>query len=110
MGGKRTAYTLIKICLMIVIIFYFRYNKETNLMEPSTVIFKKSSLSFLGCFCMFVATSLRLVNYKEFSKDDEVYIECTNFTVINYALKVAGSIHEKTLTVILLSLQVKCYV
>lgn len=59
---------------------------------------------------MFVATSLRLVNYKEFSKDDEVYIECTNFTVINYTLKVAGPMHEKTLTVILLSLQVKCYV
>lgn len=110
MGGRRAAYTLIIICLMVVIIFYFRYNKETNLMEPSTVIFKKSSLSFLGRFCMFVATSLRLVNYEEFSKDDDVYIECTNFTVINYTLKVAGPSHEKTLTVILLSLQVKCFV
>lgn len=85
-----------------------RYNKETNLMEPSTVIFKPKSLSFLGRFCLAVAKVLRLVHYKETVKDGDTLAECTNFTLINYLLKVAGPTHERSLTTYLLTIQVLC--
>lgn len=85
-----------------------RYNSETNLREPSTVIFKPKSLSLLGHFCLFIAKTFRLVHYKEFEKDGEIVAECTNFTIINFALKVAGPTHERSLTVYLLTIQVLC--
>lgn len=76
-------------------------------MEPSTVIFKPKSLSALGHFCLSIARTFQLVNYKEFQKDSEEFAECSNFTIINYILKVAGPTHEKTLTVYLLTIQVR---
>uniref|UniRef100_A0A2L2YJL3 UDP-N-acetylglucosamine--dolichyl-phosphate N-acetylglucosaminephosphotransferase n=1 Tax=Parasteatoda tepidariorum TaxID=114398 RepID=A0A2L2YJL3_PARTP len=85
-----------------------KFNKDRNVMEPSTVIFKKSSLSTLGCFCMWVARTFKLVCYKEEFKDNELYCETSNFTIINFMLKVAGPTHEKTLTTYLLSFQVLC--
>lgn len=85
-----------------------RFDKERNVVVPSTVSFRPNSLSSLGHFCLSVAKSLRLVNYKEVEKDGETYAECTNFTIINYFLKVVGPTHEKTLTIYLLSIQVLC--
>lgn len=75
-------------------------------MEPSTVIFQNKSLNFLGRFCMGVAKTFRLVKCQEFTKDGEIYAESTNFTLINFMLKVAGPTHEKVLTIYLLAIQV----
>lgn len=75
-------------------------------MEPSTVIFKPKDLSFLGHFCLFIARTFRLVHYVETVKDGDTIAECTNFTIINYVLKVAGPMHEESLTKFLLSTQV----
>lgn len=76
-------------------------------MEPSTVVFKVKALNFLGRFCMTVAKTFRLVKYTEYIKDGEVYAESTNFTLINFMLKVAGPTHERTLTLYLLTIQVR---
>ncbi|KAG8179866.1 hypothetical protein JTE90_007046 [Oedothorax gibbosus] len=83
-----------------------KFNKELNVMEPSTVVYQNKSLNFLGRFCMAVAKTFRLVKYQEFTKDDAIYAESTNFTLINFMLKVAGPTHEKVLTVYLLAMQV----
>lgn len=85
-----------------------RYNKITNLMEPSTVTFKPKSLSLLGYFFLKIAKTLGLVHYTENIIDGDVYAECTNFTLINFMLKVAGPLHEQKLTIYLLSMQVLC--
>ncbi|KFM57402.1 UDP-N-acetylglucosamine--dolichyl-phosphate N-acetylglucosaminephosphotransferase, partial [Stegodyphus mimosarum] len=78
-----------------------RHNKETDLMETSTVIFKPKSLSFLGHVCLSIARNFHLANYTEKIQGDEVIAECTNFTLINFTLKVAGPTHEKVLTIYL---------
>lgn len=85
-----------------------RFNKELNVLEPSTVIFKKDSLSFLGRFCLFIAKLFRLVHCTERVKDEEIYTESTNFTLINYTLEVFGPMHERTLTLYLMTIQMLC--
>ncbi|GIY23418.1 UDP-N-acetylglucosamine--dolichyl-phosphate N-acetylglucosaminephosphotransferase [Caerostris extrusa] len=85
-----------------------KFNKEQNILQFSTVIFKENSLPFLGHFSLFIAKTFRLVHIKEITKDGEVYLECSNFTVINYMLKIFGPTHERTLTIYLLAIQVLC--
>ncbi|GIY18236.1 UDP-N-acetylglucosamine--dolichyl-phosphate N-acetylglucosaminephosphotransferase [Caerostris darwini] len=85
-----------------------KFNKEQNILQFSTVIFKENSLPFLGRFSLFIAKTFRLVHIKEITKDGEVYLECSNFTVINYMLKIFGPTHERTLTIYLLATQVLC--
>ncbi|GBN96840.1 UDP-N-acetylglucosamine--dolichyl-phosphate N-acetylglucosaminephosphotransferase [Araneus ventricosus] len=85
-----------------------RFNREQNVLEASTVIFRETSLSFLGRLSLFVAKTFRLVHIKQEVRDKEVYTECTNFTLINFMLKVLGPTHERTLTIYLLTIQALC--
>ncbi|KAF8791954.1 UDP-N-acetylglucosamine--dolichyl-phosphate like protein [Argiope bruennichi] len=85
-----------------------RFNRAQNVLEPSTVIFREASLSPLGRLSLFVARTFRLVHIKEDVRDGEVYSECTNFTLINFMLKVLGPTHERTLTIYLLTMQALC--
>ncbi|XP_054724578.1 UDP-N-acetylglucosamine--dolichyl-phosphate N-acetylglucosaminephosphotransferase-like isoform X2 [Uloborus diversus] len=85
-----------------------KYNKDTDLMENSTVIFKPKTLNIIGRFCLNIARLFRLITYTEKLKDGEVFAESSNFTLINFMLKVAGPTHERKLTCYLLSIQVLC--
>lgn len=85
-----------------------KYNPDTDLREMSTVAFKDNQLKVLGRVCLFLFEKLHLVTVKRYSKDNEDYVECNNLTLINFVLKVFGPLHEQTLTVVLLTIQIIC--
>ncbi|XP_076780982.1 UDP-N-acetylglucosamine--dolichyl-phosphate N-acetylglucosaminephosphotransferase isoform X2 [Arvicanthis niloticus] len=83
-----------------------RLNTKTGKLEMSYSKFKTNSLSFLGTFILKVAESLRLVTVHRGESEDGAFTECNNMTLINLLLKVLGPTHERTLTLLLLLLQV----
>ncbi|XP_069470483.1 UDP-N-acetylglucosamine--dolichyl-phosphate N-acetylglucosaminephosphotransferase [Ambystoma mexicanum] len=68
--------------------------------------FKEKDLSKLGAFILKVAEMLHIVEVRRKLDEDEEYIECNNMTLINFVLKLVGPTHERTLTIILLLIQV----
>jgi UDP-N-acetylglucosamine--dolichyl-phosphate N-acetylglucosaminephosphotransferase len=42
----------------------------------------------------------------EYEKDGETYVECNNLTLINLMLKFFGPMHERSLTILLIVIQV----
>ncbi|XP_028639564.1 UDP-N-acetylglucosamine--dolichyl-phosphate N-acetylglucosaminephosphotransferase isoform X1 [Grammomys surdaster] len=83
-----------------------RLNTKTGKLEMSYSKFKTNSLSFLGTFILKVAESLRLVTVHRGESEDGAFTECNNMTLINLLLKVLGPTHERSLTLLLLLLQV----
>ncbi|UYV62906.1 DPAGT1 [Cordylochernes scorpioides] len=83
-----------------------RYSKEKDTVDMSLSIFKKQELSELGSLILRIFRTVGLVHVKEFSKDGEAYIECSNFTLIVLILKLFGPMHERTLTYSLILLQI----
>lgn len=83
-----------------------RLNTNTGKLEMSYSKFKTNSLSFLGTFILKVAESLRLVTVHRGESEDGAFTECNNMTLINLLLKVLGPTHERSLTLLLLLLQV----
>ena len=67
-----------------------------------------SEMKILGTFVISVFRALRLVHVNEYTKNGELYIEFNNLTLINFVLKICGPLHEQTLTIILLAVQVVC--
>lgn len=53
-----------------------------------------------------VAELLKLLEVRRGHQGDGDFIECNNMTLINLVLKVLGPVHERTLTVIMLVIQV----
>ncbi|XP_067127168.1 UDP-N-acetylglucosamine--dolichyl-phosphate N-acetylglucosaminephosphotransferase [Centruroides vittatus] len=84
-----------------------RYNEKTDKLEMSTFQFKTSDLHPISTLILFIFYHLGLIHYKSGIKDDNM-VECSNFTLINYFIKVAGPIHERSLTSALLILQIVC--
>lgn len=74
----------------------------------SFATFKSKDLTAIGRLVVFVFSTLRLISVSYSIKDDEEWVECSNMTIINFALKLMGPLHERTLTVRLLLLQVGC--
>ena len=72
----------------------------------SMSVFKESDLRWPGGLFLSVASSLGLVHLRQFERDGERWAECNNLTIINLCLKVLGPMHERSLTILLLSLQV----
>ncbi|CAN7982998.1 unnamed protein product [Ixodes hexagonus] len=85
-----------------------RYNAAEDKMEASTVKFRLSSLGPLGLLIVQLYRCLGLVSYAEVAGPHKDEVECSNFTLINFVLVVAGRLHEKRLTTILLFIQVAC--
>ena len=66
-------------------------------------------MKFPGKHILDIFKLSRLVHIvDEKSEDGETYIKCNNLTIINFALKIFGPMHERTLTILLLVLQVMC--
>lgn len=54
-----------------------------------------------------MAQGLQLVSVRQSESEDGAFTECNNMTLINLLLKVLGPMHERTLTLLLLLLQVR---
>lgn len=86
-----------------------RYDAKSDTMQISYSQFKPSELRPVGGLFLRVARFLRLVDYEESGHgEDSDMARCNNLTLINFAIRITGPIHEKRLTVLLLLFQVFC--
>ncbi|XP_028931973.1 UDP-N-acetylglucosamine--dolichyl-phosphate N-acetylglucosaminephosphotransferase [Ornithorhynchus anatinus] len=83
-----------------------RLNVKTGKLEMSYSKFKTDGLSPWGASLLKLAEALRLVAVRRGEDGDGAYTECNNMTLLNLLLKLVGPTHERTLTVLLLLLQV----
>lgn len=83
-----------------------RYNRETDKLEPSTVIFQEKDLSKLSKVMFVLFRAFRFIHVTEKTVDGAVCYESTNFTLINCYLTLVGPTGEGSLTFQLLVLQV----
>uniref|UniRef100_A0A8D0E9W4 UDP-N-acetylglucosamine--dolichyl-phosphate N-acetylglucosaminephosphotransferase n=1 Tax=Salvator merianae TaxID=96440 RepID=A0A8D0E9W4_SALMN len=83
-----------------------RFNPETGNLEMSYSRFKPKSLSPLGTYILKVCEKLHLVDVQRGVDKDGEYTECNNMTLINFAIKLIGPTPERTLTMLLLLLQI----
>lgn len=72
----------------------------------SYAVFKMSDLRPLGKLMLSVFSLLRLVQVETGVGEDKKSTRVNNFTLINFVIKVLGPLHERTLTVIMLLIQV----
>lgn len=79
-----------------------RLDLETGKLGMSYSKFKRKDLSKLGQLILKVAEKAWLLEVQE----DDGFIQCNNMTLINLVLKVLGPTHERTLTSIMLLIQV----
>ncbi|XP_076457758.1 UDP-N-acetylglucosamine--dolichyl-phosphate N-acetylglucosaminephosphotransferase-like [Babylonia areolata] len=83
-----------------------KYNPDTDKVEMSRFTFKPSQLSPLGKLCVSIFRLLRLIDIRENVGEDGRFTEANNFTLNNFLLKLCGPLHERTLVIVLLSIQV----
>ncbi|TRY74710.1 hypothetical protein TCAL_09186 [Tigriopus californicus] len=86
------------------------FNAETDRVQMSLSVFKQQDLRFWGRWILYVFRMARVIHYREFVKEEEVWVECNNMTLINLVLRICGPMHEQTLTIVLLVFQVFCSV
>ena len=72
----------------------------------SYAIFKMSDLHPLGKLILSVFSLLRLVQVETGVGEDKKSTRVNNFTLINFVIKLLGPVHERTLTTIMLFIQV----
>ena len=72
----------------------------------SSTVFKMSDLHPLGKLILSVFSFLRLVQIETGVGEDKKMARVNNFTLINFVIKILGPIHERTLTSIMLLIQV----
>ncbi|KAK0181559.1 hypothetical protein PV327_003832 [Microctonus hyperodae] len=82
-----------------------KFNKETEKLDPSVTVFKKSELNGVARLIMTVFRSLKLVNWEE---DNDGNVKCNNLTLINFVIIMIGPTREEKLTKILLIIQISC--
>ena len=70
--------------------------------------FKPSQLRFPGGLVLKVFSLFGLCDLQYNVGEDGEYMECSNLTIINLAIKILGPINEGTLTKFLLVVQVLC--
>lgn len=87
-----------------------KFDAESGTLGMSLVHFKASEVKPLGGFVLRLFRIFGILHHRDFEKDDERWIEINNLTLINLVLKYGGRMHERSLTVALLSIQVLCTV
>ena len=73
----------------------------------SKATFKKTDVNIIGKVVIQTAAALKLLDVKENKGEDGEYIEINNMTLINLLIKFTGPIHERSLTVIVMGVQVR---
>lgn len=81
-----------------------KYNPHTDLLESSKTIFRYSDLNVLGKLFVKLFKFLHIIEWHE--KDG--YVTSNNFTIINFVIKLYGPIHERSLTNVLIGVQIFC--
>lgn len=90
--------------------FFYRFNPDTGLLGMSYSVFKMSDLHPLGKLILSVFSLLRLVTVEEGVGEDKKSTRVNNLTLINFVIKVLGPLHERTLTIIIMGIQVKLWI
>ncbi|XP_071175281.1 UDP-N-acetylglucosamine--dolichyl-phosphate N-acetylglucosaminephosphotransferase-like [Mytilus edulis] len=85
-----------------------RYNSKTDKVEMSCTKYRYSQLNIIGKLCVTIFRLLRVIEVKDNVGEDGQYTECNNMTLINLILKFTGPLHERTLVVILMAIQILC--
>ncbi|RCN49746.1 hypothetical protein ANCCAN_04202 [Ancylostoma caninum] len=85
-----------------------KFDPESDTVGMSKAEFKESDLKLLGRFTLKLFSAFGLLHSRTFERDGERWQEINNLTVLNLVLKFAGPLHERTLTNVLLSIQVVC--
>ncbi|XP_010214593.1 PREDICTED: UDP-N-acetylglucosamine--dolichyl-phosphate N-acetylglucosaminephosphotransferase, partial [Tinamus guttatus] len=83
-----------------------RLNPNTGKLEMSYSKFKTKSLSALGTYTLKAVKVLHIVDVRSGLDEDGEYTECNNMTLINFVIKLTGPTHERSLTLLLLLIQV----
>ena len=83
-----------------------KYNTETDKLELSRSLFKKSELGLIGWLCVELLWKFGLLDVERNIGEDGEYMQINNMTLINFVIKVLGPLHERTLVSILLLIQV----
>ena len=92
-----------------------KYSKETDTVNTSMAVFRKEEMGSLGRLSLTILSSLKLASVREYTvevdsdKDTPTMVdmvECNNLTLINFILRLAGPMHEQTLTLTILAIQV----
>jgi hypothetical protein len=97
-----------------VFLLLIRYNRDTDLLEPSVVEFYDKDLSKLSKLIFFLFRTFKLVRVSERVVEDDktakgrklIHYQSTNFTIINLYLNIMGPTRENKLTRNLIILQV----
>jgi len=86
-----------------------KYCKETDTVSMSLATFPASSLHPLGGAALALFHALGLVHLAKVQEEGcEEVVVVNNLTLINFVLKLSGPMHERTLTTVLLVVQVLC--
>uniref|UniRef100_UPI00398EA97F UDP-N-acetylglucosamine--dolichyl-phosphate N-acetylglucosaminephosphotransferase n=1 Tax=Pristiophorus japonicus TaxID=55135 RepID=UPI00398EA97F len=83
-----------------------RLDPSTGKLGMSYSKFKTKDLPKLGDLILKVADKLWLVEVNRGIGESNEYTECNNLTLINFVIKLIGPTHERTLTIILLLIQI----
>ena len=87
-------------------VFISRFNPETGLIGMSYTTFKTSDLRPLGKLFLSIFSLLKLVHVEAGVGEDKESTRVNNLTLLNFVLKILGPLHERTLTLIILGIQV----
>ena len=69
--------------------------------------FKTAELHPIGRLILRVFGIFRLIDVQHEMGEDKQFTQVNNFTLINFVLKVFGPLHEQTLTLMLMAVQVR---
>jgi len=85
-----------------------RLNRETGLLDPSVFQFKEKSLKPISRLVLKLYQLTGLVRIDSQVDGDGELSQSTNCTLINFAIKIIGPIHERDLAARLLAFQILC--
>jgi len=86
-----------------------KFIKEDNKVTASMAVFKQEELKPLGDIALKLLSLLRLANVRRYRDEMGVdMVECNNLTIINFVLNICGPMHEETLTIVILAIQIIC--
>ena len=89
------------------VFIFHRYNPENGKLDMSYSLFKTSDLHPLGKFILSVFSVLRLVKVQQEVREERGYTCVNNLTLLNFIIKMVGPLHERTLMLIILGIQVQ---
>ncbi|GAB1603159.1 UDP-N-acetylglucosamine--dolichyl-phosphate N-acetylglucosaminephosphotransferase-like [Argonauta hians] len=85
-----------------------KYDMKADKVGMSLMSLDRQEVSTIGMAMLRFLSVFRLVHFHETKSDKTSLIECNNLTLLNLILFYTGPIHERTLVIILLSIQIFC--